>query len=1274
MLSTRDIIVPSSTHIPDEEKTREELLAELNYARSLANSNRTARIMLDEMYQFVAILDIKGNLLDVNEPALQGGGMIRSNIEGIPFWDCRWWAVNQETIDKVRDACKKAAKGEFVRYEVDIFGKSAGTELITIDFSLMPLFDDKGEVCLILPEGRNITEKRLGEIEIERKNKELRTLYEKIKELDELKSQFFANVSHELRTPLSLIVGPTEKLLREDLNENVKKDLEIVSRNARGLLKHVNNLLDISKLEAGKMNLNYSMVDLSKAINIISSCFDILAREKKLNYTVITPQTPLMAAIDSDKIQRVVTNLLSNAFKFTPSGGTVECRLELIELKNESNTISEPGFQISVCDSGPGVPAELHDAIFDRFRQVDGTSTRKHGGTGLGLSIVKEFVLLHKGTISVSNLPTQGCQFSFRIPLTPDLNNALYKKTVSDSIIPNINNFNNNVIINHHNSLDSSPIINSNSNNNSSSNNSNVINTKKIIYSPNLLDNSDQKDSMGGLFSIYDIAQQAAEELRDKEFYQSKEDNIHHKPIVLVVEDNVEMNHFISTLLSKNYFIVTAMDGVEGLEKTKAIMPDLIVTDCMMPRMSGDEMVKEIRSNEKFDHIPILLLTAKADENLKVRLLSNGVSDYVNKPFSSEELVARIDNLITMKKAKQFLQEELESAGTDLSELITQLASKKRDLQTLVNELEKERTLLDNANRSKDEFFMNLSHELRTPLNGILGWSQLLKYDYQTTMETDSTLKTGLETIERCAIAQNQLINDLLDMSLIIGDKLNLSFESVNLPNLISNAIGLISFSAQSKKMTIQSNIKNSSILTSIRGDPNRLQQVILNLLTNSIKFTPEGGRIVVKLTTIDDVTKISGHCSNPNFNPIQPAGDTWAVLKVSDNGKGISKPFLSCVFDRFKQADCSSTRSYGGLGIGLSIVQNIVHLHGGCVYANSEGENKGSQFIIVLPISMSNNIINNNECKLSNKNNSTNNNSEPSSTSTTPISNDDSNGNGNCKNSNNNKKRNIDEISNGGDGNINNNSDKDKENNIIPKSIKTTITTGGEDPSPSLSQSAINNNNVLTSPKSSNILKGLHIVVVDDLDETVHLFSSMLYKLGAFKVSTFLSVSEVYEFICTSTADLPVDIVLSDLTMPNEDGYALARKIRDREMCNAPKIKKVPIIAITASVSASDKIRVLSSGFDSHVSKPINFPELCNSILSLVAKYKNQSTTSTTSSLNGSSGGVAGNSNNVGGGSGDNKVNYLTECTTESPYLQLDNTNLDTFINETVKPKKKKF
>nr|AAB84171.1 hybrid histidine kinase [Dictyostelium discoideum] len=661
---------------PDHEKTREELIEEINHLRAVSNSNKNARIMLDEMYQFVALLDVNGNLLDVNEPALQGGGMIRSSIQGIPFWDCSRWATSQENIDNVREAVHKASKGEFIRYETEIFCKSAGTEKITIDFSLMPLFNDKGEVSLILPEGRNITEKRLGELEIERKNNELRSLYEKIKELDELKTQFFANVSHELRTPLALIVGPTDKLLKdENVDINVRKDLEIVARNARGLLKIVNNLLDISRLEAGKMNLNYSMVNLGQTAHLIASCFEILAREKSLDFSIITPSEPMMAAIDADKMQRVITNLISNAFKFTPSGGAGKCILEKFDLSP-----NKPGFQIVVSDTGPGIPDNLHEIIFERFRQVDGSSTRKHGGTGLGLSIVKEFVTLHGGTVTIHNISTGGAQFTLRLPLTPNMDEHLYKKTISDQNISEIqqqlyqqqqqeqqqqqqqqNLQQPKLILNN---IDNKYKINDDDNDDDDDDddedglNFNIL--RKTNTSSDIASNA-LKDNMGSIMGVHAIAQQAVEELTEKQFYQSQE-NIHNKPIVLVVEDNPEMNRFIAELLSKYYFVVTAFDGVEGIEKTRAITPDLIVTDCMMPRMSGDEMVEQLRSDEQFDNIPILLLTAKADENLRIKLLQNGVSDYVNKPFSSEELVARVVNLMTMKKAKQFLQEELSSA------------------------------------------------------------------------------------------------------------------------------------------------------------------------------------------------------------------------------------------------------------------------------------------------------------------------------------------------------------------------------------------------------------------------------------------------------------------------------------------------------------------------------------------------------------------------------------------------------------------------------------
>eukprot|EP01133_Synstelium_polycarpum_P012305 gene12305-14432_t len=1046
----------------DDEKTREELLGELQYMRALAKSNKQSRIMLDEMYQFVALLDPKGNLLDVNEPALHGGGMIRHVIQGIPFWECRWWAVSEETMNGVKEAVMKAAKGEFVRYEVDIFGKSAGTEIITIDFSLMPLIDEKGEVYLLLPEGRNITEKKMAEDEISRKNNELRKLYEKIKELDELKTQFFANVSHELRTPLTLITHPTEKLLKDPtLSAQSKHYLDVIARNTRGLLKHVNNLLDISKLEAGKMELNYQMVDVGQAVGLVASCFELLARDKKLEFTIVTPKPneALMAAIDADKINRAVTNLISNAFKFTPAGGHIRVALEKCEMSP-----GKPGFKVSVSDTGPGVPDSMRSVIFERFRQVDGTSTRKHGGTGLGLSIVKEFIQLHGGTAQVIqsvSLPGKGAEFILCVPLSPDIESLAHKTGISDDNVVNNNNNNNN-------------------------NNNEEMNV----------------ETMGSRFDPKMIAQQAAEELEERQGYTVDTMDLSNplmvtRPLILVVEDNVEMNRFIAEMLATRYRVITALDGIEGLEALKTNLPDLIVTDCMMPRMSGDEMVAEIRNHAEYDNIPILILTAKADENLRVKLLTNGVADYVNKPFSAEELTARVSNLVEMKKAKQVLQEELKTANNDLGELIGNIATKKRDLQCLVTELNKERQLLAQSARYKDEFLMNLSHELRTPLNGILGWSQVLRLE-----PNPDEMRQGLESIERCANAQNQLVNDLLDMSLIIGGKINVSLETVNLSSVVEAAVVPLLVQARARGVLLETKITDS-IQGVIRGDADRLQQVVWNLVSNAIKFSNEGAVVNVSLGVEQGPSKVHGTCPQDQSKIAAIASisrDLWARITVTDHGKGISSDFLPHVFERFRQADCSSTRSYGGLGLGLSIVSNIVDLHDGYVCAESQGEGYGSQFSVFLPIEQPGEL-------------------------------------------------------------------KRLRDDTIPMEIAT-----------------------------QESLQGLRIYVVDDLEETLDLLEHMFTKVGASEVRCFLTVAEAMDAMTKGT---PPDVVLSDLTMPVEDGYSFIHRIRAYEKAN--NLSHTPVIALTASAAVSDKAKVVQTGFNLHLAKPVNLSELTTSILNRI-------------------------------------------------------------------------
>src|SRR5215467_589532 len=239
----------------------------------------------------------------------------------------------------------------------------------------------------------------------------------RLAELDHMKSVFLANITHELRTPLALILGPTEKWLSSsDLSEEQSRDLDVVMRNARSLLKTVNDLLDVSKLEAGKLTPEYARVDLSKIVRLACSLFEGIAREGSVDYTVQVPDT-LLAEVDPEMIQRVLLNLLSNAFKFGAVGGRITCVLETAG----NNAL------LHVQDKGPGIPTEMRERIFERFIQVEDELTRRHGGTGLGLAIAKEFVELHHGSIRETTPVGGGALFIVTLPITAPADVAVGK-------------------------------------------------------------------------------------------------------------------------------------------------------------------------------------------------------------------------------------------------------------------------------------------------------------------------------------------------------------------------------------------------------------------------------------------------------------------------------------------------------------------------------------------------------------------------------------------------------------------------------------------------------------------------------------------------------------------------------------------------------------------------------------------------------------------------------------------------------------------------------
>ncbi len=370
---------------------------------------KLARIVLDEMYQFVGLLDAGGNTLEINRAALSGAGVRLEDIRGKPFWEARWFQVSRETVEAQKDFVRRARCGEFIRCDLEIYGQSEGEDTIVVDFSLMPVRNGAGEVVFLLAEGRNITAKKQAEAEVVRKNAELQRLLDRITQLDQLKSDMFANVSHELRTPLTLILGPVEELLRDadHLGERQCQQLRVVQRSAEALLKHVNDLLELSRIDSQKVAVDYADVDLAAVVRTSAEPFHAIAPGRAVSYHVDAPAA-MAAQADPEKIERVVLNLLSNAFKFTPPGGRVICRLE--------QSGSDRAL-ISVQDSGPGVASGHEEAIFERFWQAQHGTTRAHGGTGLGLAIAKEFVQLHNGTISVSKAPGGGALFQVELPL-----------------------------------------------------------------------------------------------------------------------------------------------------------------------------------------------------------------------------------------------------------------------------------------------------------------------------------------------------------------------------------------------------------------------------------------------------------------------------------------------------------------------------------------------------------------------------------------------------------------------------------------------------------------------------------------------------------------------------------------------------------------------------------------------------------------------------------------------------------------------------------------
>ena len=425
-------------------------------------------------------------------------------------------------------------------------------------------------------------------IEIERMEKE------KVQEIDHMKSRFFANISHEFRTPLTLLLGPIEDSLRTRRAkiETERGVYEMMKQNAKRLQRLINQLLDLSKLETGKITLQVSENDMIDFIRTLVLSFLSLAESKKINYEYDLPDSPEKVYYDQDKLEKILTNLISNAFKFTPAKGKVGIKVRFIRSPEQEtpNTI-----EIEVSDTGKGIPQDQIKKIFDRFYQVSDSDTREQEGTGIGLALTKELVDLYRGELSVESVVGIGTTFIVRLPVSKEL-------------------FNHEEIVVTHEEAGLKPV-----------------------------------ESRIELTEPEEAGIEVNHELR-----KSEADSV-----ILIVEDNADLRNYISSNLGSSYQILMAENGKSGLESAIESIPDLVISDVMMPVMDGVEMCRQLKQNERTNHIPVIMLTAKADSQSKMEGLKTGADDYIIKPFNAEELQVRVKNLIQQRQKlrEKFMRE-----------------------------------------------------------------------------------------------------------------------------------------------------------------------------------------------------------------------------------------------------------------------------------------------------------------------------------------------------------------------------------------------------------------------------------------------------------------------------------------------------------------------------------------------------------------------------------------------------------------------------------------
>jgi PAS domain S-box-containing protein len=928
---------------------------------------------------------------------------------------------------------------------------------------------------------------------------------EELARIDRAKTAFFSNVSHEFRTPLTLILGPLDDALASDgLAPPQRRHLESTHRNALRLLKLVNSLLDFSRIEAGRVQATYVPVDLARLTTNIASVFESAMEKGGLAYTLDLQPMSQPTYVDRDMWEKIVMNLVSNAFKFTLEGSvTVSLR--------EHGAMA----RLSVRDTGSGIAEAELPRVFERFHRIEGASGRSMEGSGIGLALIQELVRLHGGTMSASSVLGLGTEFIVEIPLG-HAHLPTERIAAAQGEAPRMS-------------------------------------TAFVEEALRWLPDADTND-------VEHTPAPTGSPLQPESA----------RPRILIADDNSDMRAYLKSLLDPYAEVLVCGDGEAAFAQLQADPPDLLLSDVMMPKLDGFGLIARIRADEALHQLPVMLLSARAGEEAKVEGLQAGADDYLVKPFSTNELLARVRRQVVLARQRQQQQREAANRNayvrslmdaspailwtTDAAGQCTYLSkrwydftgrSTEQDLGTgwlenlhpddlqratdifleasasrssfsmdyrlrrrdgeyrwcidagmphedeagepagfvgtvidihdrilLQEDQQRLATELTEKNRLQSEFLFTLAHELRNPLAPIRSGLDVLR-----TSPTGGVASEIQQVMRRQVDHIVHLVDDLLDLARLTQGKLTLQRDSVPLADVVKDAIDMSMPLIGAAQHALTVSLPEPPIVLHI--DRHRIAQVISNLLNNAAKYTPPGGRIAL----------------DAHLEPGKLA------IVVTDNGIGIDAALLPVVFDLYAQAPAGEGMAQGGLGVGLNLVQRMVALHDGRVVAESAGAGQGSRFTVWLPLPMR---------------------GELAVTALPPA--------------------------------------------IDAQSVMAETAT-----------------------------RALNILVVDDNIDAADILVTLLEYSGY----AATMVHDGASALASATAS-PPDVVFLDIGLPDMSGYEAAPLLRQ-----LPGMANATLIALTGWGSASDKERSVLAGFDHHMTKPVEFAEVETLLEAIAAQVR---------------------------------------------------------------------